>query len=160
MTGMNDRLQSNMVGALFSLVLFSAWGCASLGGAEEDMSSGCREVLARQEAAWNEGDMDGFLAGYAHSDELRYVSKKMNRGFDGLSKAFRSGYPDRDTMGKLRFDDLEIEVLSEDRALVTGAYHLKRASGPATGRFTLIMRRYSRGMVIVYDHTSEINVDE
>ena len=40
---------------------------------------------------------------------------------------YRHDYPDRQTMGKLEFSNLEITVLSSDAALVLGRWQLERA---------------------------------
>lgn len=64
-------------------------------------------------------------------------------------------------MGTLDFEEVEVEVLSPDAALVWGAYRLQRAADQPNGRFTLVFRRVPSGDAggadawrIVHDHTS------
>ena len=60
-----------------------------------------RAVLDKQVAAWNKGDTDGFLDGYA-SDTV-FVGEKMTRGVEDLKKRYQEHYPTRAAMGKLGF---------------------------------------------------------
>ena len=57
-------------------------------------------------------------------------------------------------MGRLRFSDLEITLLSADTAVVLGRWELKRANDHPHGRFTLLFRHFPDGWRIVHDHTS------
>lgn len=59
-------------------------------------------------------------------------------------------------MGKLQFQDLNIDVLSGKSAVVTGSWHLAMSDGKQPhGLFTLILKRIPpAGWRIVHDHTS------
>jgi ketosteroid isomerase-like protein len=57
-------------------------------------------------------------------------------------------------MGTLSFSELEINMLSNDSAVVLGRWQLQRANDQPHGRFTLIFRRTKDGWKIVHDHTS------
>jgi uncharacterized protein (TIGR02246 family) len=114
-----------------------------------------RAVLATQQAAWNRGDIPGFLEGYWNSPELTFSgSDGIVRGYDGLLERYRESYPDAAAMGKLDFSELEVRVLGADSVLVLGHWHLKRASGDIGGVFTLVFRRFSAGWRFIHDHTS------
>ena len=58
-----------------------------------------RAVLDKQVVAWNKGDTDGFLDGYA-SDTI-FVGEKMTRGLEDLKRRYQARYPTREAMGKL-----------------------------------------------------------
>ena len=110
-------------------------------------------------AAWNRGDVDGFLAPYLHAPELTFVgSSGLVRGFDTLRARYGAGYFDEGLPDRLRFTDLEIRALSEGHALMLGRYVLEERTGGAvtsTGIFTLVWGRTAAGWRILHDHTSE-----
>lgn len=57
-------------------------------------------------------------------------------------------------MGKLAFEELSIELLGRDHALVRGRFRLRLRDAAPTGIFTLVLRKTSAGWRIVHDHTS------
>jgi len=112
-------------------------------------------VLRRQQDAWNRGDIDGFMNGYARSPSTVFVSgDEVRRGWETVRERYRGKYSDRAKMGTLAFSDIEITPLSADAAVVLGRWRLKRANDEPHGRFTLIFRRLREGWRIVHDHTS------
>jgi ketosteroid isomerase-like protein len=114
-----------------------------------------RALLDRQVRAWNQGDIEGFMAGYAQTDTLRFASGGTVRtGWQTTLERYRSAYPDRAAMGRLVFDRLEIEVLAPRWVSVFGAWRLDRAEDAPQGLFTLLVHRTADGWRIVHDHTS------
>jgi ketosteroid isomerase-like protein len=114
-----------------------------------------RSVLQAQQDAWNRGDIDGFMNGYAHSASTIFVSEDtIRRGWQTVRDRYRKKYSSRAKMGTLTFSDLEITLLSSDSAVTSGRWKLKRANDQPHGRFTLILRRLPEGWRVVYDHTS------
>src|SRR6266704_2108911 len=114
-----------------------------------------RSVLRAQQDAWNRGDIDGFMNGYARSASTVFVSgDTIERGWQTVRDRYRKKYSDRAKMGTLTFSDLEITPLSNDSAVVLGRWKLKRAQDQPHGRFTLIFRKTADGWRIVHDHTS------
>ena len=114
-----------------------------------------RAVLDAQVEAWNRGDIEGFMRGYAQSSETVFVSgDTVTRGWQTVLDRYKKGYDSREKMGVLTFSDLEINVLSKDAAVVLGSWQLKRANDTPHGRFTLIFRRTAAGWRIIHDHTS------
>ncbi len=114
-----------------------------------------QSVLRAQQDAWNRGDIDGFMNGYARSASTVFVSEDtIRRGWETVRERYRKKYSDRAKMGTLTFSDLEITLLSPDAALVLGRWSLKRANDQPHGRFTLIFKRLPEGWRIVHDHTS------
>lgn len=116
-----------------------------------------QSVLSAQQAAWNRGDIDAFLAGYWHSPELTFSgSNGVSRGWDGVLARYKKNYPDRAAMGELNFSDLEFRFLGVDAALVLGKWHLKREKGDIGGVFTLVWQHFPEGWKIIHDHTSTV----
>jgi len=114
-----------------------------------------RSVLRMQQDAWNHGDIDRFMNGYAHSSHTVFVSEDtIRRGWQTVRDRYREKYSDRAKMGILTFSDLEIVPLSPDSAVALGRWKLQRAKDRPHGRFTLIFRRLPEGWRIVHDHTS------
>jgi len=114
-------------------------------------------VLDAQRDAWNAGDLDGFMAGYWNSDELTFTSgSKLVKGWVSTKERYVKTYQaDGKEMGKLAFDDLEVEVLSADAALVRGKWELVLTKETVGGRFSLVLRKFADGWKITHDHTSK-----
>ena len=114
-----------------------------------------RAVMQAQQDAWNRGDIDAFMNGYARAKSTTFVSEDtVTRGWQTVRDRYRKRYSDRAKMGRLTFSELEITPLSADAALVVGRWRLKRATDEPHGRFTLLFRRLPEGWRIVHDHTS------
>ena len=104
-----------------------------------------RLVLTKQQNAWNEGDIDGFMDHYWKSDSLSWKN---------TLERYKKGYPDKQTMGKLDFDILSVEQLANDAAIVTGHWKVTAGSEVSEGHFNLLFRKKQNRWVIVLDHTS------
>jgi ketosteroid isomerase-like protein len=114
-----------------------------------------RTVMDNQAAAWNRGDLEGFMAGYWRSDKLTFISgTEVTRGWQQTFDNYKKGYNSREKMGVLMFSDLEFTILSKDAAVVLGSWALKRQKDTPKGKFTLTFRKFKEGWRIVMDHTS------
>ncbi len=122
---------------------------------EAEVRQAVQDLLAGQVAAWNQGDIDGFMRGYWASDSLRFASAgNVSYGWRALRERYRTGYPDRAAMGRLAFSELDVQVVASDAALAFGKWRLERADDSPWGYFTLLLRRLDVGWRIVHDHTS------
>lgn len=114
-----------------------------------------RSVLHAQEQAWNRGDIEGFMNGYARATSTTFVSDDtVTRGWQTVRDRYRNKYPDQAKMGRLTFSNLEVTPLSADAAVVLGSWKLNRAKEQPHGRFTLLFKRLPEGWRIIHDHTS------
>ena len=114
-----------------------------------------QSVLTAQQDAWNRGDIDAFMNGYARSASTVFVSEdEVRRGWETVRDRYRIKYSDRAKMGALSFSEIEVTMLSPDAAVVLGRWKLKRENDEPHGRFTLIFKRLPEGWRIVHDHTS------
>ena len=113
-------------------------------------------LLADQQAAWNAGDIDGFMQGYWKSPQLRFASRdSITYGWDETLAQYKLRYTDRSVMGTLKFDILETKVHTQDDAMLFGRWTLLRPEkGDIGGLFTLVLRRIDGQWRIVSDHTS------
>jgi ketosteroid isomerase-like protein len=114
-----------------------------------------RAVIEEQAAAWNRGDVDGYMEGYAKEDSITFISgDTLTRGWQTVHDRYKARYDTRAKMGTLAFSDLEFKPLSEFYMMATGRWQLTREADTPHGRFTLIFRRTNAGWRIVHDHTS------
>ncbi len=112
-------------------------------------------LIQTQAAAWNRGDIDGFMAGYAPTEDLRFASgNTITYGWRATLARYKARYPDRATMGTLTFTDIQVTVLAPDTALAFGHWSLTRAHDEPHGLFTLTLRKTPAGWRIIQDHTS------
>ena len=114
-----------------------------------------RAVLNAQAAAWNRGDLEMYMDGYARSADTVFVSgDRVTRGWQTVLERYKKAYDSREKMGVLTFSDVEITMLGKDAAIVLGRWHLQRSKDEPHGRFTLLFRKTNAGWKIVHDHTS------
>ena len=122
---------------------------------EDKQVAAVRAVIEAQAAAWNRGDVEGYMDGYAREDETTFVSgDTVTRGWRTVLERYKARYDTRAKMGTLAFSELEIKPLSEFYMMAVGRWQLTRAADTPHGRFTLIFRRTAAGWRIVHDHTS------
>ena len=123
--------------------------------AQNATESAIRKVMDDEAAAWNRGDIEGFMQGYWRSAELKFVSgDRVTRGWQQTLDNYKRSYPDKAAMGTLTFSDLEITVLSKDAAFVVGSWSLQREKDRPHGKFTLLFRKFKDGWRITADHSS------
>ena len=114
-----------------------------------------RAVLEAQRDAWNRGDVEGYMDGYARSEDTVFVSgDNVSRGWQTVLDRYKKTYDSREKMGTLTFSDLETTLVGSDAAIVLGRWHLKRAADQPRGRFTLLLGKTKQGWKIIHDHTS------
>jgi len=129
--------------------------CTALMSAQSSDHQTIRQIMAEQEAAWNKGDLEGFMAGYWKSDSLRFIgSKGLTYGWQKTLANYQKSYPDPDAMGKLIFTILSVEKLSKQSAFVIGKWYLARKAGDLSGHYTLLWKKIAGKWVIVADHSS------
>lgn len=159
---MNSRRHYVLVSLVLAAIV-SFIGCSRQSNAElkengmkkEPIDGAVRAVLDEQVKAWNQGDIEGFMKGYAKSDETTFISgDSVTRGWQTVLDRYKKTYGSREKMGTLAFTELEIKQLSDDSAVVNGRYQLTRTADTPHGRFTLIFKRTPDGWRITHDHTS------
>jgi len=135
---------------------------AGLAPAQTDTQARVREaavraVLDKQVEAWNRGDLEAFMATYWNSPGLVFQSgDKRTQGWRATLERYRQRYQGQGKeMGRLRFDDVEVQVVGPEAAFVRGRWHLAMKDGSEpNGLFTLLLRRMAGDWKIVHDHTS------
>ena len=148
--------QRNAVIGTTGLVLALLWvafGAAGPADAEAEILS----LLRGQETAWNNSDLESFMTGYWNSKQLTFYSGgSIQNGWQATIERYRRRYQSAgQSMGRLTFSGLRIELLSSESAFVGGRWQLEMpdATRPG-GLFTLIVKKLPQGWKIVHDHTS------
>ena len=122
---------------------------------KQQIESDVKRIVTEQVAAWNSGDIDGFMRGYWNSDKLVFISgDSVTRGWRPTLDRYKKIYDSRAKMGTLTFSGLEVNVVSRDAAIVLGSWALQRDGDNPHGKFTLTFRKFKDGWRIVMDHTS------
>ena len=114
-----------------------------------------RAVMDEQTKEWNKGDIASFMNTYWNSDSLVFIGRNgVTYGWQKTLANYKKNYPDTASMGKLRFELVEVRRLSEGCFFVIGKWYLARSIGDLNGVFTLLFRRNRDKWVIVADHSS------
>ncbi|MEP6901556.1 MAG: DUF4440 domain-containing protein [Actinomycetota bacterium] len=122
---------------------------------DEKIKGEIRKVMDEQVAAWNKGDIEGFMKGYWNSPQMTFVSgNNVTKGWQPTLERYKKSYATRAIMGVLSFTDLEITVTGKESAVVLGHFTLVREKDKPTGVFTLNFRKFKDGWKIILDHTS------
>jgi uncharacterized protein (TIGR02246 family) len=115
------------------------------------------KVLLAQEASWNDGDLEAYLAHYKDAPDTQAILGAPVRGLQNIRALFHANFPNRDKMGKLEQTDIEVRPLGENFALATGKYTLSRAhkfGGDGEGTFTEILEKTPTGWQLIFTETT------
>jgi ketosteroid isomerase-like protein len=116
-----------------------------------------RQLLAAQVAAWNRGDLEGFMRGYWKSDSLSFYSGgTVTHGWQTTLDRYRERYQGEGRqMGTLAFDIHDVTLPAPGEAVVRGGWSLAFRESRSGGLFTLLLRWFpDAGWRVVHDHTS------
>lgn len=116
-----------------------------------------KAMLARSAAAWNRGDLAGFMNDYARDSLTSYVTGgHVQYGWQPLYDRYQAAYfaPGK-SRDSLTFEDVRVRPLTTELALCTARFALHRgAQLIASGPFTLILAKRDDRWLIIHDHTS------
>ncbi len=146
----------------FLLVHFIVLSCPAIGQSPvPDATTGeLKQIVEKQAAAWNRGNIAEFMVPYWNDDRLTFCSSgTTKRGWQATFESYKKKYPDRETMGKLTFSDLETQELGPDAMLMLGTWHLERKE-PVGGNFSLVWKKIDGKWLIVHDHSSALRPNE
>lgn len=134
------------------LVLFFV---SSLLRAQTRDESAIRSLLAKQVEAWNRGSIEEFMQGYWKNDSLMFIGKSgVTYGYQQTLDNYKRGYPNKDYMGTLKFDILQVKKIAKGVYFVVGKWFLKRSAGDVGGHYSLLLRKIKGNWNIVADHSS------
>ena len=114
-----------------------------------------RTLLVQQTETWNRGDINGFMQTYWQNDSLMFIGKDgVTWGWKNTLERYKKGYPDKETMGQLSFEVIQMKKLSAEYFFVVGKWMLKRNAGDLSGYYNLLMKRIKGQWKIIADHSS------
>lgn len=115
------------------------------------------KVVLAQEASWNKGDLEGYLAKFKDAKDTEAVLNGPVRGLGNIRAAYHTSFPNAEMMGRLEQSEVEVRELGPDFALATGRYQLSRGKkfgGDAQGTFTEIFEKTAEGWRLVFSQES------
>lgn len=111
-------------------------------------------TVRAQAAAWNEGNLDAFMDTYMRGDKLKYISgDEVVRGWSATRKRYRDRYDDPAAMGRIDFEKLDTELVTEDVAVVNGRVRHAVGEKISMADFSLVMKREEGVWRIIQDYT-------
>jgi uncharacterized protein (TIGR02246 family) len=142
------------------LALAAVAGCATVhtaaqyGAADKEQ---IEAILHESAAAWNRGDLDGFMRPYLTGSGATFMGDDVVRGYDAIrdfyrGSWFRGGAP----TVNLAYRDIEVRPLGPNYALVLGKWFVSdKTTGQETrhGTFSLTWVRTREGWRILHDHS-------
>ena len=121
----------------------------------ESEKAAIRAVIARMEAAWNRGDFDGYMEGFANPDVIFVSRGRFQKDWQGTLDHYVRDYgASEDMRGTLHFYDIRIEMLAPDAAQLISRYRLARRKNTQDGINTRLMRKRDGKWVIALNHVS------
>ena len=111
-----------------------------------------RSILNRQQEAWSNYDINGFMQHYWKSDSLKfYGANGLTYGWQNTLDNYHKRYPSKEHTGKLNFVINDLSQISDDSYYVMGEYHLTRSVGDANGVFMIIFKKINGEWKIIAD---------
>ena len=130
-----------LVVALFGLGL----GCTQPAPPPPDPRVEIEALLEDQAKALNKGRIPDFMSAYEQSKDLIFTSGgNVRRGFRETLNKYQKTYGEKDLMGHLEFEILDLRMLNPSAAIVLGTWELTKTEKEGKGVFTLVMIRESK----------------
>jgi uncharacterized protein (TIGR02246 family) len=125
--------------------------CQTMSQDEADI----RALISRMEAAWNRGDFEGYMAGFANPGVVFVSNGRIQDGWQGTLDHYVRDYGgSAERRGHLHFYDISIEQLAPDAAMLISHYRLDRPERAQEGVNTRLMRKIDGRWVIALNHVS------
>ncbi len=141
--------------ALLLLLLLAIYSCQAPQQKVPDYKT-IEQLLHAQTDEWNKGSIDGFMKGYWHSEELKFITQRgIRMGYDSVSNSYKRNYNTPEKMGHLTFTDLGFTTLDASGEIVqcTGHWNVTGANGSQSGMFSLLFKQIEGEWKIIVDHT-------
>jgi len=148
--GFRGKIMKRQAFLLLIVFLFSSMLTAAT------VSDEITALLMAQDAAWNRGDLDGFMKPYDNTPELVFMgSSGPVRSAQVLKEHYESKYKTgQSDFGKLTFSELQVEELAPGIARAWGKWQVEQKEQTLSGWFTLILQKKQNGWKIIHDHSS------
>jgi len=131
-------------------------GCRFETAEEEDLERSIETMLRRSAAAWNAGDLDGFMVAFADGPSTSLITADGPvYGKEAIREQYAPLFEPGAVRDSLRVEDLGVRPLPPLIGIVTGRYvHERDGEMTSAGWFTVVVRRAGEGWRIVHDHSS------
>ena len=111
--------------------------------------------MRKQEQAWNNFDIEGFMKYYWNNDSLMFIgSKGITYGWKTTLANYKKSYPNKEATGVLTFVNYSVEELSPTAVYVMGHWEIKKKDKNVGGYYTLLWKKIKGEWVVVSDHTN------
>jgi uncharacterized protein (TIGR02246 family) len=113
-----------------------------------------RSRLDSTALGWNRGDLATYLAAYT-PDASEMLTDGVAHGRDRIEETMKQGFwRTGRPIQQLHYEHVEVRMLGDDHALVTGQFVLTGADRPPrTGWFTTVWARTNDGWRMIHDHS-------
>ena len=120
-----------------------------------------KKILSSQQECWNNGDIDGFMQGYWNSEKLVFTSlnHKPAYGWKNTLDRYKNSYPTKSSMGELRFEILNLKLISKTTATLKGKWELIRQKDHPNGLFWLDIEKFDNNWLITKDSTVSFEIN-
>lgn len=127
-----------------------------------DLAEQVAALLDLQAAAWNAGDLEGFMSAYSPSPTTTYIgSTGLIEGYDGIRERYAPGFAEGAARDSLRFEGLRVREVDERVGVATARYVLEReGTVTSTGSFTLVLLNVEGAWLIVHDQSAEGSAED
>ena len=102
------------------------------------------------------------MEGYWNSEELIFTSLSHEPafGWENTLERYKNSYPTKESMGELKFEFLDLKLISKNTASLKGKWELIRESDNPNGLFWLDLQKFDKKWLITKDSTIsfEINI--
>ena len=120
-----------------------------------------KKMLSTQQECWNNGDIDGFMQGYWQSEKLIFTSQnhEPTHGWNNTLERYKNSYPTKSSMGELKFQILDLKLISKTTATLKGKWELNREKDNPNGIFWLDIEKFDNDWLITKDSTISFEIN-
>ena len=140
--------------ALILCFLLVAFGTHAQTAPESTAAKEITDAMNNSANEWNKGHLAAFMSLYDPSATMMMPTGPVGMGgIKGLyeTKYFKDGMPKQN----LKYTDMQVRMLGNDFALLTGGFTLYGKNLPErSGRYSLVLQHTKDGWKILHDHSS------
>ncbi|MEZ5919882.1 MAG: SgcJ/EcaC family oxidoreductase [Parvularculaceae bacterium] len=122
------------------------------GGIDRSPEDTVAAVLRASAAAWNEGNLEAYIAFYAPGQQTTLIDgADVMAGESQIRKRYERWVSDAGSMGRLNYSNLRVTLTAENVATVIGRYAVKAGERADKGLMTLVLRQSDGKWRIIQD---------
>ncbi len=112
------------------------------------------KVVDNQVKAWNDGNVEGYMEGFWHSDSLRMVTRAgIQYGWDLTLKMYKDSFKGKEAMGTLRLRVVKLDFLNKDAVFVISKWEVDQKEKMG-GHLVQLWKKIKGKWVITTDYTT------